>query len=122
MGTARRRGDRRHVAGVASDDPDPERNRRGSDRRRRESLMIVVFGSINVDLVATVHRLPRAGETLIGRSLSMSPGGKGANQALAARRAGARVALYGAVGSDAFADPALALLRSDGVDVANVQR
>jgi len=83
--------------------------------------MIVVFGSINVDLVATVERLPSAGETLRGRSFSMSPGGKGANQALAARRAGASVALYGAVGRDPFANSALALLREDGVDLANVQ-
>jgi ribokinase len=83
--------------------------------------MIVVLGSINVDLIAGVQRLPHAGETLVGHSFSTSPGGKGANQALAARRAGARVALYGAVGRDAFAEPALALLRVDGVDVENVQ-
>ena len=83
--------------------------------------MIVVLGSINVDLIAGVQRLPHAGETLAGHSFSTSPGGKGANQALAARRAGARVALYGAVGRDAFAEPALALLRVDGVDVENVQ-
>jgi ribokinase len=83
--------------------------------------MIAVFGSINVDLVATVERLPSAGETLRGRSFSMSPGGKGANQALAARRAGASVALYGAVGRDPFANSALALLREDGVDLANVR-
>src|SRR5436190_3226660 len=83
--------------------------------------MIVVFGSINIDLVATVERLPAAGETLRGRSFSMSPGGKGANQALAARRAGASVAMYGAVGRDPFAEPALALLREDGVDLANVR-
>src|SRR5206468_4723946 len=64
--------------------------------------------------------LPRAGETLSGRSFSMSPGGKGANQALAARRAGASVAMYGAVGRDPFAQPALALLRADGVETSNV--
>ena len=83
--------------------------------------MIVVLGSINVDLIAGVQRLPHAGETLAGHSFSSSPGGKGANQALAARRAGARVALYGAVGRDAFAEPALALLRVDGVDVEAVR-
>ena len=55
--------------------------------------MIVVFGSINLDLVARVARLPRAGETLVGRAFAIVPGGKGANQALAARRAGADVAL-----------------------------
>jgi len=83
--------------------------------------MIVVFGSINLDLVATVALLPNAGETLIARSLSMSPGGKGANQALAARRAGSSVAMYGAIGRDAFSDAALALLREDGVDLSGVR-
>ncbi|TMG96023.1 MAG: ribokinase [Betaproteobacteria bacterium] len=83
--------------------------------------MIVVFGSINLDLTATVERLPSAGETRAGHSFSITPGGKGANQALAARRAGSSVAIYGAVGRDAFADPALALLRKDGVDVSNVR-
>ncbi len=83
--------------------------------------MIIVFGSINLDLVATVERLPNAGETLTARSFATSPGGKGANQALAARRAGSSVAMMGAVGRDAFADPAVALLRVDGVDVSGVQ-
>ena len=80
--------------------------------------MIVVFGSVNLDLVARVERLPRPGETLAGVSFAMLPGGKGANQALAARRAGADVTLVAAVGDDAFAAPALALLRADGVTVA----
>ncbi|MCC7121604.1 MAG: ribokinase [Gammaproteobacteria bacterium] len=79
--------------------------------------MIVVLGSINVDLVARVERLPRAGETLAGLAFTTSPGGKGANQALAARRAGAEVSLFGAVGHDAFAASALELLRDDGVNV-----
>ena len=83
--------------------------------------MIVVFGGINLDLVARVARLPRPGETLQGRTLAGVPGGKGANQALAARRAGAEVALYGAVGEDAFADRALVLLREAGVDVSGVR-
>jgi ribokinase len=82
--------------------------------------VIVVFGSINLDLVAHVARLPRAGETIAGRSFATHAGGKGANQALAARRAGAGVALFGAVGVDAFAEPALALMRSDGVDIGGV--
>jgi ribokinase len=84
--------------------------------------LIVVFGSINLDLVARVARLPRPGETRAGTSFATSPGGKGANQALAARRAGARVAMFGAVGRDAFAAPALALLDAAGVDLAGVQR
>jgi ribokinase len=83
--------------------------------------MVVVFGSINLDLVAGVQRLPRPGETLTARAFGSSPGGKGANQALAARRAGAQVALYGAVGNDNFADAALALLRHDHVDVTGVR-
>jgi ribokinase len=83
--------------------------------------MIIVFGSINLDLVATVERLPNAGETLTARSFAIGPGGKGANQAHAARRAGSSVAMVGAVGRDAFADPALALLREDGVDVSHVR-
>jgi len=82
--------------------------------------MIVAFGSINLDLVARVPRCARPGETLAADSFAMHPGGKGANQALAAARAGARVALAGAVGRDAFAAPALALLRAGGVDLSAV--
>jgi len=83
--------------------------------------MIVVVGSINLDLTAQVARLPRAGETIAGRTFATDPGGKGANQALAARRAGADVALFGAVGNDAFAAPALALLRAGGVDLRGLR-
>jgi ribokinase len=83
--------------------------------------MVVVAGSINLDLVADVARLPRPGETLPGHAFRSTPGGKGANQALAARRAGADVALYGATGDDAFATAALALLRRDGVDLSGVR-
>jgi ribokinase len=82
--------------------------------------MIIVFGALNLDLVAQVPRLPSPGETLCARSLAMLPGGKGANQALAARRAGAEVRLFGHVGNDAFAPQALALLREGGVDLAGV--
>ena len=82
--------------------------------------MIVVFGSINLDLAARVTVMPRPGETLHGEAFAMSPGGKGANQALAARRAGAAVALVGAVGRDAFAAPALAHLRAAGVNLDGV--
>ena len=82
--------------------------------------MIVVFGSINVDLVARAPRLPRAGETQAGDAFAMLPGGKGANQALAARRAGAEVALVGAVGADAFAGVALAEMKAAGVDVVSM--
>lgn len=82
--------------------------------------MIVVFGSINVDLAARVDALPRRGETIPGHDLEIGPGGKGANQALAARRGGAEVALCGAVGRDAFAEVALAALRTAGVDLRGV--
>ena len=84
--------------------------------------MIVVFGSINVDLVACVARLPQPGETVAGISFATLPGGKGANQAVAARRAGADVAMAGAVGTDPFANTALSGLVAAGVDVAWVRR
>lgn len=79
---------------------------------------IVVVGSVNLDLVATVEKLPAAGETVTGARLNRFPGGKGANQALAARRLGANVSLIGRVGDDAHATEALALLREAGVDVS----
>lgn len=76
---------------------------------------ITVVGSINLDLVARVERLPRPGETVTGAVLERVAGGKGANQALACARLGANVTLVGAVGSDDFADEALRLLREAGV-------
>jgi ribokinase len=82
--------------------------------------MIIVFGSINVDLVAQVENLPAPGETLAGTALAVLPGGKGANQALAARRAGAEVCMAGAVGRDAFAAIALANLETSGIDLTGV--
>jgi ribokinase len=82
--------------------------------------MVVVFGSINVDLVARVARIPAPGETVAGASFVTAPGGKGANQALAARQAGAVVHMLGAVGADAFAPQALANLRAAGVDLGGI--
>jgi ribokinase len=84
--------------------------------------MVVVFGSINLDLVSRVERFPAPGETLAGSSFATYPGGKGANQALAAARAGAKVRLYGAVGRDAFAEAAMRLLLAGGVDLRGVAR
>lgn len=84
--------------------------------------MIVVFGSINVDIVVPVPHLPTAGETVLGESYRLVAGGKGANQALAAARAGAGVRLVGRVGRDGFADIALAELRAGGVDLSDVAR
>lgn len=82
--------------------------------------MVIVLGSTNLDQIGTVSRLPQPGETVSGRDFSMAPGGKGANQALAARRAGAAVAHHSAVGNDAFAGLALELLKQDGVDLSGV--
>lgn len=82
---------------------------------------LTVVGSINLDIVATAPRLPVAGETVTGATLARHPGGKGANQALAAARLGAEVSLIGGVGADAMADEALALLRSGAVDLTGVR-
>ena len=84
--------------------------------------MIVVFGSINVDLVVRVKSLPRPGETVLGPSYKLVAGGKGANQALAAARAGALTRMVGAVGRDGFAEVALADMAAAGVDLSGVQR
>lgn len=78
---------------------------------------LTVVGSINLDLVARVERLPRAGETLVGHDFLRVPGGKGANQAVAAARLGARVRMIGAVGDDPLADEALVGLIDAGVDL-----
>ncbi len=83
--------------------------------------MITVFGSINMDLIATTARLPKPGETVEGNGFSTAAGGKGANQALAATRAGASVRMAGAVGSDSFAKDALALMRAAGTDLSAVK-
>jgi ribokinase len=82
--------------------------------------MITVFGSINMDLIATTERLPKPGETVAGNSFATAAGGKGANQALAARRAGRYVHMAGAVGKDAFAQGALELLDGAGTDLSRV--
>jgi ribokinase len=79
---------------------------------------IVVVGSVNLDLVARVERLPRPGETVTGATFERIPGGKGANQAVACARLGATVRLVAAVGSDPFADEALVELRAAGVELA----
>jgi ribokinase len=78
---------------------------------------LTVVGSINLDLVVRVERLPRPGETVSGATLSRVPGGKGANQAVAAARLGADVRMVGAVGTDPFAEEALAGLREAGVQL-----
>jgi len=82
---------------------------------------ITVIGSVNLDMVASAPRLPAPGETVTDAVLSTHPGGKGANQALAARRMGADVSMIGRVGSDPNAVMALALLRDGGVDLDGVR-
>ncbi len=83
-------------------------------------MRLTVIGSINLDFVASAPRLPRAGETVTGATLARHPGGKGANQALAAQRLGAEVCLIGRVGRDGMAEEAMALLLAEDVDVAGV--
>jgi ribokinase len=81
----------------------------------------VVVGSINADLLVTVERHPKPGETLLATGASTAAGGKGANQALAAALRGARVAMVGAVGDNANAEAALSHLREADVDLAGVR-
>lgn len=83
---------------------------------------VTVVGSVNLDLVARCSQLPRPGETITAESFARFPGGKGANQALAAKRAGSDVSLIGAVGEDSDAEEALALLVEAGVDLSGVRR
>jgi len=83
---------------------------------------LVVVGSLNMDLVVRAPRHPRPGETLIGSQFQTFPGGKGANQAVAAARLGARVRMIGRVGQDAFGDALLQTARQDGVDTTFIRR
>jgi ribokinase len=83
--------------------------------------MVIVFGSINLDLIFRVPAIPRPGETVLGPSTRIEPGGKGANQAVAAARDGAEVIMVGSVGRDILADAALVSLRAAGVNLDRVQ-
>lgn len=82
---------------------------------------IVVAGSANMDLVGVAPRLPLPGETVLGDDFLMTPGGKGANQAIAAARAGGRAVFLGAIGSDAFGVTLNARIAGAGVDTAHVR-
>ncbi len=77
---------------------------------------VVVVGSVNMDLVAVAPHIPHPGQTVLGRDFATIPGGKGANQAVAAARLGARVALVGRVGDDAFGQTLRRGLEAEGVD------
>jgi ribokinase len=83
-------------------------------------MTVLVFGSANADLVFAVPQLPAPGVTVLGEGVRSFPGGKGANQAVAAARDGAAVAFAGCVGRDAFADVATAALRDAGVDLSRL--
>ena len=83
---------------------------------------VVVVGSINMDLVARSQRIPHAGETVIGGDFRTVPGGKGANQAVAAARMGAQVTMLGRVGVDAFGGLLLDNLSGSGVDITHIPR
>ena len=83
--------------------------------------MIVVFGSLNMDLLMQVPVLPRPGETVLSPGYVMKPGGKGNNQAMAAARAGAEVMMVGRVGDDDFGRRLIANLKDNGVNAAGVE-
>ena len=86
------------------------------------STRVVVIGSLNIDLVVVADRLPRPGETVLGGSFATHDGGKGANQAVAAARAGGQVTMIGAVGTDLHGDRALAALATEGIDTSRIRR
>jgi ribokinase len=81
---------------------------------------VVVVGSLNMDLVVRVSRVPDAGETLTGRDFVVMPGGKGANQAVACARLGARVIQIGRVGPDAFGRDLCQAMKADGIDIGHI--
>lgn len=83
-------------------------------------MTILVFGSLNMDLVARTPRLPIQGETIVGRNFKTLPGGKGANQAVAVARLGATARMYGRVGDDSFGRLLLGSLQQAGVESADV--
>ncbi|ERZ11346.1 ribokinase [Pseudomonas aeruginosa] len=83
---------------------------------------VLVVGSLNMDLVVRAPRLPRGGETLAGQSFTTIPGGKGANQAVAAARLGAGVAMIGCLGDDAYGDQLYRALQAEGIDCQGVER
>lgn len=91
-------------------------------RKNRLNPKILVIGSISMDLVVRTSKFPRNGETVIGSGFHRSPGGKGANQAVAAARMGADVTIIGKLGSDEFGDALLNVLNNEGVNTKFVLR
>src|SRR5436853_6541613 len=83
---------------------------------------VVVVGSSCIDMVVQVDRIPKVGETVLGGDFTSTPGGKGANQAVAAARAGADVSFIGRVGKDEPGKRIVAGLAADGINVANILR
>ncbi|HEY8565194.1 MAG TPA: ribokinase [Beijerinckiaceae bacterium] len=83
---------------------------------------VVVLGIFAADLAFTAPRLPHPGETLLGSAFALGPGGKGSNQAIAARRAGADVAFVSRIGRDAFGEMSLSLWQAEGIDTRAVSR
>jgi ribokinase len=90
--------------------------------RRAQQVHVVVVGSSNFDIVVRAERLPKEGESLLVRDLQFFPGGKGANQAVAAARMGAKVSLVGGVGEDMIGDFLIRGLKSSGIDTTWVKR
>ncbi|MNO48143.1 Ribokinase [compost metagenome] len=81
---------------------------------------IVVIGSLNMDMVVRTNRAPNAGETLLGQAFALSPGGKGANQAVAAARLGAEVSMIGRVGKDTFGSEMLEIIKQEGIHIEHI--
>src|SRR5262245_33215411 len=84
--------------------------------------VITVIGSVNIDMILRVERLPHPGETLLAREFIMVQGGKGANQAVAAQRAGGQVTLVAGIGDDDFGRQAIEHLKADGVDIRYINK
>ena len=83
---------------------------------------IVVIGSFVMDMLAKLDSFPQNGQTIVGKSLQVLPGGKGANQAVSAARQGAKVEMLGAVGADAYGDQFISALSAEGIGIGGVQR
>lgn len=93
-----------------------------SNLQGKSSPQIVVIGSVNTDMVVTVDSLPAPGETVLGGEFARFAGGKGANQAVAAARLGAKVKMVGNLGQDSHGDEALNSMRAEGIDCTDVSR